>query len=70
MPVHEYEHCHIRLEQFEGVSGYENTWPLCPRCGERMDRLISAPAFRVIGHNAANSYNKTSTTSDPTPRRN
>lgn len=62
-PVHEYEHCKLRIEQFEGAQGYENDWPRCSRCGALMDRLISAPAFHIKGHNAANGY------AAPTPPR-
>lgn len=69
MPVHEYAHCGIRIEQFEGIATYENDWPRCPRCGALMDRSISAPAFVVKGYNAKSGYAASTPPRDTPPGR-
>jgi len=63
VPVREYAHCGLYLEQFEQVPGMlDGDWPTCRKCGQPMDRLISAPSFRVKGFNADNGYTRKDST--------
>lgn len=51
MPIREYACCGIRIEQLEGVLGAEpeGEAPICRRCGQPMQRLISRSSFQLRG---------------------
>lgn len=51
MPIYEYiakdpekscDYCRDGFEQLESISGLRNT--ICPKCGNKVQRLISAPS--------------------------
>jgi putative FmdB family regulatory protein len=49
MPLYEYEctACHRRTEKIQKFSDAELT--VCPFCGERLERTITAPSFQFAG---------------------
>ena len=58
MPLYDFR-CLECEHEFEALSEWKPTKPvLCPECMGRVERLLSAPSFKVNGHNARNGYNK------------
>lgn len=57
MPLYEY-YCKTCNKMFEKLSKYGEDKSVCPKCGEKCNKFISASNFKINGYSYSNGYSK------------
>lgn len=68
MPIYDFQ-CDKCNQIFEIFTSSMTTSTICPNCKDIMiNRLISAPSFKINGHNAENGYARKPSLADKAPK--